>query len=160
MIIFLHCTWCILQNLCGLAVFAACRKYKRFRFGKAAVATVWRLPYGLSLGAFIFVPDEKKAQTLNHEYGHTMQSLILGPLYLPIIAIPSALWCILPPFILFFNLPIDNVYRKIRRFCEAAWRRSRRKSRTILIPSKPSALTYRFLSGNQYIDIVYILIRN
>ena len=63
-------------------------------------------------------------------------------------------------FILFFNLPIDNVYRKIRRFCEAAWRRSRRKSRTILIPSKPSALTYRFLSGNQYIDNVYILIRN
>ena len=47
--------------------------------------------------------------------------------------------------ILFFNLPIDSVYRKIRRFCEAAWRRSRRKSRTILIPSKPSALTYRFL---------------
>ena len=63
-------------------------------------------------------------------------------------------------FILFFNLPIDVVYRKICRFCEAAWRRSRRKSRTILIPSKPSALTYRFLSGNQYIDIVYILIRN
>ena len=99
MIFFLHCTWCILQNLCGLAVFAACRKDKRFRFGKAAVVTVWRLPYGLSLGAFIFVPDEKNAPTLNHEYGHTVQSLILGPLYLPIIAIPSARWCILPPFI-------------------------------------------------------------
>ena len=27
-----------------------------------------------------------------HEYGHTIQSLILGPLYLIVMGIPSALW--------------------------------------------------------------------
>ncbi len=31
-----------------------------------------------------------------HEYGHTVQSLILGPLYLFVIGIPSFLWA-LPP---------------------------------------------------------------
>ena len=31
-----------------------------------------------------------------HEYGHSIQSLILGPLYLIIIGIPSTLWGFLP----------------------------------------------------------------
>ena len=29
---------------------------------------------------------------LVHEYGHTIQSLVLGPLYLPIIGLPSVIW--------------------------------------------------------------------
>lgn len=33
---------------------------------------------------------------MEHEYGHTIQSLILGPLYLIIIGIPSTLWGFLP----------------------------------------------------------------
>ena len=33
---------------------------------------------------------------LVHEYGHTLQSLILGPLYLIVIGIPSTLWGFLP----------------------------------------------------------------
>ena len=35
---------------------------------------------------------------MEHEYGHTIQSLILGPLYLIIIGIPSTLWGFLPCF--------------------------------------------------------------
>ena len=31
-----------------------------------------------------------------HEYGHTIQSLILGPLYLLVMGIPSTLWGFLP----------------------------------------------------------------
>ena len=31
-----------------------------------------------------------------HEYGHTVQSLILGPLYLIVIGMPSTLWGFLP----------------------------------------------------------------
>ena len=30
---------------------------------------------------------------LSHEYGHTIQSYILGPLYLLVIGLPSILWC-------------------------------------------------------------------
>ena len=33
-----------------------------------------------------------------HEYGHTIQSLIFGPLYLIVMGIPSALWGFLPYF--------------------------------------------------------------
>lgn len=33
------------------------------------------------------------ARVLVHEYGHTIQSVILGPLYLIVISIPSGLWC-------------------------------------------------------------------
>ena len=29
---------------------------------------------------------------LMHEYGHSIQSLILGPLFIPLIAIPSFIW--------------------------------------------------------------------
>jgi len=35
--------------------------------------------------------DEIEQRTLVHEYGHTIQSIILGPLYLLIIGIPSSI---------------------------------------------------------------------
>jgi hypothetical protein len=35
---------------------------------------------------------------LVHEYGHCLQSILLGPLFLPVIAIPSILWATLPCF--------------------------------------------------------------
>ena len=34
------------------------------------------------------------ALLIRHEYGHTIQSLILGPLYLPIVGIPSLIWSV------------------------------------------------------------------
>lgn len=46
----------------------------------------------VTLGKYIFVSPNADAETVRHEYGHTRQSLILGPLYLVIIGIPSILW--------------------------------------------------------------------
>jgi len=49
----------------------------------------------VSLGLFIFVPplpDGPSRRLKAHEYGHTIQSLILGPLYVPVILIPSLVW--------------------------------------------------------------------
>ena len=40
---------------------------------------------------------EISRRMLVHEYGHTVQSLILGPLYLPVVGLPSLLWAQLPP---------------------------------------------------------------
>lgn len=40
--------------------------------------------------------EELSRRLLVHEYGHTIQSLILGPLYLIVIGIPSTLWGFLP----------------------------------------------------------------
>ena len=36
--------------------------------------------------------EELSDRLLVHEYGHTVQSLLLGPLYLIVIGIPSVLW--------------------------------------------------------------------
>jgi hypothetical protein len=35
------------------------------------------------------------SQSIKHEYGHAIQSRILGPLYLIIIGIPSIIWAAL-----------------------------------------------------------------
>lgn len=43
-----------------------------------------------------YTKDELSKRLLVHEYGHTIQSLILGPLYLIVIGIPSTLWGFLP----------------------------------------------------------------
>lgn len=68
-----------------------------------AAATVWRSKRGsLGIGMFIFISETERgdnfAFTLRHEYGHTLQSVILGPLFLPVIGLPSLLWAGLPVF--------------------------------------------------------------
>ncbi|MFW5779968.1 MAG: hypothetical protein ACOCWI_00765 [Bacillota bacterium] len=62
---------------------------------------------GVSLGMFIFVcasrDKEWTDKTKVHEYGHYLQSLILGPFYLFIIGLPSFIWC------------NNKKYRKLRK---------------------------------------------
>lgn len=58
----------------------------------------------MSLGLFIFIPDAALERIesggdpflLKHEYGHAVQSAILGPLYLPLVGVPSAIWSNVP----------------------------------------------------------------
>ena len=101
--------WAFPQTLAGLAVFAAYRGRPHFPY-RGAVVTLWGRPYqSMSLGPFLFLegnlegfmnpdaPDHEKLQRiLVHEYGHTVQSLILGPLYLPLVGLPSAVWANVP----------------------------------------------------------------
>lgn len=106
MYIIWQCTWGFFQSLLGFVVFLVHRKNKHFWYHGAFV-TVWNSKTSVSLGLFVFVTAEPffaekyKArisvkelsdQLLVHEYGHTVQSLILGPLYLVVIGIPSTLW--------------------------------------------------------------------
>ena len=48
---------------------------------------------GVSFGEYIYVKRLVIAstQTVMHEYGHTRQSRMLGPLYLPLVGLPSVL---------------------------------------------------------------------
>lgn len=49
----------------------------------------------VSLGMFIFLFSDFgdiTVETIKHEYGHSIQSKILGPLYLLVIGLPSILW--------------------------------------------------------------------
>ena len=76
------------------------RHCPRKRVG-GAVATLHDGDWGgMSLGMFLFVPQglrpEREAALLAHEYGHTFQSALLGPLYLLLVGVPSFLWANLP----------------------------------------------------------------
>ncbi len=107
----LQWTWGILQTIVGFVLFCISIR-DRHTFFHGAVATYWNRPFGISLGAFIFIPP--KARFYNpekyhfseaeiqerltvHEYGHTIQSLILGPFYFLIVGIPSAIWGMVKP---------------------------------------------------------------
>ena len=96
----IQCTWGIGQTLIGLGFFIANRK-RPHRVYRGAIETQWNYRGGLSLGIFIFVPPqtyEKSAPIRVHEYGHCIQSLVLGPLML-FIGIISVTWANLPYFI-------------------------------------------------------------
>ena len=89
----LQILWGFPQTLLGFAVFLCSVKGNHYRY-HGAVVTEWKKKTGLSLGLFLFIPGgECGKDFLVHEYGHTIQSLVLGPLYLFIIGIPSVLWC-------------------------------------------------------------------
>ncbi len=101
-----QCTWGLMQTLLGFIVFLKHYKNRHFWY-HGAIVTVWESKTSVSLGMFVFVTsepffakkykgqiavEELSNRLLVHEYGHTIQSLILGPLYLIVIGIPSVLW--------------------------------------------------------------------
>lgn len=94
-------TWGLPVNLVGGIIFLICTKIKGRQWQKFGYSKIVYLPWnsgGLSLGLFIFMKDNHKSakwtyNTRIHEYGHTWQCLLLGPLYYIVIALPSAIWC-------------------------------------------------------------------
>ncbi len=88
-----QCIWGLPQTLLGCMLFLACSRYPRSGF-HGAVAVHWPQGRAVSLGLFLFAGLE--GELLVHEYGHSLQSLLLGPLYLPVILLPSMVWAGLP----------------------------------------------------------------
>ena len=96
-------TWGLPQNLAGglLWLWFRLRGCPCFRY-QGAHGVVWTLRSGsMSLGSFLFLhpswtPADKAL--LAHEYGHSIQSLFFGPLYLLTVGLPSILWAGLPVF--------------------------------------------------------------
>lgn len=85
--------WTLPQQFVGLIIYLICKIrgcQNENRIDR--VFTFWSLWSGLSLGWFIFVNFDSSKNTFDHEYGHTIQSLILGPLYLLVIGLPSIVW--------------------------------------------------------------------
>lgn len=86
-------TWCLPVNLAGLVLF--CRYAGRCPRERFRCALVTRLPDrwgGFSLGMFLFLGGRESRALLAHEYGHTLQCLLLGPLYCLAVLLPSAVW--------------------------------------------------------------------
>jgi len=94
-------TWGLPQTLAGAALYLAHRRDRHFDYNGAR-ATLWDKGSGVSLGKFIFVPRRRDGTAdgflLEHEYGHTLQSLILGPFYLLLVGLPSLIWNNMPFF--------------------------------------------------------------
>lgn len=88
-------TWELPQTLVGALVWLfACRTAPvptETRKGLKSTF-LWKYDSGLSLGRFRFINYYAGVDTASHEYGHSIQSLILGWLYLPVIGLPSILW--------------------------------------------------------------------
>ena len=107
----IQCTWGFIQSTIGFITFLIHFRDKHYLY-HGALITEWELKSSVSLGMFVFVakdpdfigrykdrftPEELKNRLLVHEYGHTIQSLFLGPVYLIVIGIPSGLWAGLKP---------------------------------------------------------------
>jgi len=90
-------TWGLPQTLIGAGIYL-CYRLKgcpHFRY-QGAWAVIWRQKAGsMSMGCFLFLHPTwtpRDQRLLAHEYGHTIQSLFLGPLYLLAVGLPSLIW--------------------------------------------------------------------
>lgn len=104
----LQWTWGIIQNVIGLLLFLITLPKREIRMFNGAIVSRWNVKGSMSLGMFIFLGRDD-IRIIVHEYGHSIQSIILGPFYLLVIGIPSYIWC--------------NVFRKYRKnngikYCE------------------------------------------
>lgn len=90
-------TYGFIQFIAGLCMFIKYRKCKH-EFYHGAILTYHDEDWGgISLGPFIFVNGKRYDYWIQdakvHEFGHTIQSCILGPLYFFVVGIPSSIWC-------------------------------------------------------------------
>ena len=85
--------WQAPQNVFGLA-FRVIYSGRSILFRGVNVVVDRKFKGGISLGRTIIVkwPYLSNPDTWGHEYGHSRQSLYLGPLYLLIVGLPSLLW--------------------------------------------------------------------
>lgn len=95
-----QCTWGLAQTLLGAIIFLKNIRCPH-RMYRGCIETKWNSSGGMSLGLFIFTPKEEDSRFESvrvHEYGHCIQSLLLGPLYLIVIGIVSYTWANLSYF--------------------------------------------------------------
>lgn len=87
--------WQLPQNLLGTLYrdLLACKE-KVYLVNSTEDFTLYAkdTPRNVALGRHIFISSRAGSDTIKHKTGHVKQSQILGPLYLPLIGIPSILW--------------------------------------------------------------------
>lgn len=90
--------WQLPQNLVGLIVRLFYKTDAKVVYKGKAIRICKAFPGGISLADTVFVnkyPVGKAWNDTKHEWGHTRQSLFLGPLYLLVIGIPSITWALI-----------------------------------------------------------------
>jgi hypothetical protein len=99
--------WQLPQNIAGVLLTAILAG----RFNEFEGITFFYSPNisgGISLGEYIIVGRYDR-DLLRHEYGHCIQSRILGWFYLPVVGIPSLVWAFL--YGSFINPTPNGYYR-------------------------------------------------
>ena len=94
-----QCTWGLPQTVLGAIFWWNIRHYPTHLY-RGCIETQWSGGGGMSLGLFIFTPNEGSPHYEKirvHEYGHCIQSLVLGPAYL-ILGLISVCWANIPYF--------------------------------------------------------------
>jgi hypothetical protein len=100
--VLLYC-WQLPQNLLGLLLLAIYGRVTpidfrgdgwRHRLPSSMIYFIEGFHGGISLGRYVLMSGYYATayDVLAHERGHSIQSMILGPLYLPVIGLPSLLW--------------------------------------------------------------------
>ena len=89
--------WQLPQHIAGLIVWGILKAAGRVEtvnwLYSEEFITIWVKPdIGVCLGKYIFLYVGEGSESLKHEYGHSRQSLYLGPLYLPVVGIASAVF--------------------------------------------------------------------
>jgi hypothetical protein len=82
--------WQLPQNLLGLLFLLFIRGEERHSLAGISFYFSDSFPGGISLGQYI-IYGEKREKGVRHEYGHCLQSKMLGPLYLLVVGLPSLL---------------------------------------------------------------------
>ncbi|MDR0909848.1 MAG: hypothetical protein LBM77_08795 [Spirochaetaceae bacterium] len=87
---FLLYIWQLPQNMLALLIITITKR-KKLEIYRGINIYCWNIQGGISLGDYIFLPKEwlYSESTKAHEWGHTRQSRMFGPLYLLVIGIPS-----------------------------------------------------------------------
>jgi len=103
----LQWSWGLPQNLVsGLGHLVLRGQKERYHGAYVTYADIPPLRWtAITMGKFIFVFNDRSDFHLSedylhdlllHEYGHTLQSAALGPLYLVVIGVPSFIWSQIP----------------------------------------------------------------
>lgn len=82
--------WQLPQNILGLIILLILKDWEECTLYNIDFYYYDAFPGAISLGNYI-ISGSKKENTVKHEYGHTIQSKMLGWLYLPIVGLYSIL---------------------------------------------------------------------
>ena len=126
--------WQLPQNLLGLLLLFWYKQEKIYhRLNGRTFYYTKEMRSGISLGNYIIMNWADEEDGMKHEYGHSIQSRYLGPVYLLIIGLPSLIWNIIDAtivkkkigsvrsYILYYSMPweawadkLGRVTRKIK----------------------------------------------
>ena len=90
--------WQLPQNLLGLIVMLFMKPYiSKEKYKGITYVVSEKMSGGISLGNYIILQESygdknERKDVWDHEWGHTRDSRMFGPLYLIVIGLPSLIW--------------------------------------------------------------------